>query len=113
MEIKRGDVYYVDLSNDTIGSVQGGCRPVVIISNNTGNHYSPVVIGCPITSKHKDLYKTNPIPTHCKIQLLKPSLVLTEQIFTIDKSQLGEFIRSLTNEEMNNIDKCLKVSVGL
>lgn len=109
--MKRGEVYYADLS-PVIGSEQGGLRPVLIIQNDTGNKYSPTTIAAAITSKAE---KTD-MPTHVKIQvegLSKTSLVLLEQIRTIDKSRVKEKIAMLNQENMKLIDRALAISVGI
>lgn len=109
--MKRGEIYYADLS-PVIGSEQGGLRPVVIIQNNTGNKYSPTTIVAAITSKAE---KTD-MPTHVKIQvdgLNKKSLVLLEQLRTIDRSRLKERVALLEAKDMELIDRALAISVGV
>ena len=114
MTIKRGDMFYADLS-PVIGSEQGGIRPVVIIQNNLGNKYSPTVIAAAITSQTN---KTR-LPTHIEINsntegLKSNSVVLTEQIRTIDKSRLKEKIGHIDDAEvMSKINNALGVSFGL
>ncbi len=113
MTVKRGDIYYADLS-PVVGSEQGGVRPVLIVQNDVGNKYSPTVIAAAITSQ-KD--KTN-LPTHIKVDadgcgLSKDSIVLLEQVRTIDKQRLKEKMGSLDVSSMNAIDKALSVSFGL
>ena len=108
-EIKRGDIYKADLS-PVVGSEQGGIRPVVIVQNDMGNRYSPTIIVVPITTR---LNKKN-LPTHTKINnssLLKESIALMEQIRTIDKSRLIEFIGVLNESEMNRITEALRISI--
>lgn len=111
--IKRGDIYYADLS-PVVGSEQGGVRPVLIIQNDVGNRYSPTVIAAAITSR---MEKTK-LPTHIDITsadagLAKDSVVLAEQIRTLDKKRLRERIGHLDNIIMNNVDTALSVSFGL
>ena len=109
--MKRGDIYYADLS-PVIGSEQGGLRPVLIIQNDVGNKYSPTTIVAAITSK-KDRVE---MPTHVKIKvegLSKESLVLLEQIRTIDKCRVKERITVIDSNGMKVIDKALAISVGL
>ena len=109
--MKRGEIYYADLS-PVVGSEQGGVRPVLIIQNDTGNKYSPTTIVAAITSKQE---KTE-MPTHVKIQvngLNKQSLVLLEQLRTIDKSRVKEKITMLDIDKMKSVDKALAISVGL
>ncbi|MFP3152923.1 type II toxin-antitoxin system PemK/MazF family toxin [Lachnospiraceae bacterium ZAX-1] len=111
-QVKRGDIYYADLS-PTRGSEQGGVRPVLILQNDTGNRYSPTVITAPITSK---IFEKAELPTHCLVDtgvLDKPSLVLLEQIRTIDKVRLKEFQGVLSAKEMAGIDQALAISLGL
>lgn len=113
MNIKRGEIYYADLS-PVVGSEQGGVRPVLIIQNDIGNRYSPTVIAAAITSQ-KD--KTN-LPTHISVGaegcgLAKDSIVLLEQVRTIDKQRLKEKMGSLDTTSMGLVDKALSVSFGL
>ena len=112
LEIKRGDIYYADLS-ESQGSEQGGIRPVLVMSNNVGNRYSPTVIVAAITSQSK-----NYIPTHFRLSAredvsLKASTVMTEQLRTLDRSRLLEYAGSLSPEEMKTANAALAISVGL
>ncbi|MBC8560712.1 type II toxin-antitoxin system PemK/MazF family toxin [Fumia xinanensis] len=111
--IKRGDLYYADL-NPVIGSEQGGYRPVLVIQNDIGNQYSPTMIVAPITSQI--IHKSH-LPTHVRLlrvpPLKKDSIILLEQIRTIDRERLGEFIGSLNDILMKQVDYALAVSVGL
>ena len=111
-EIKRGDIYYADLS-PVVGSEQGGVRPVLIIQNNIGNKYSPTVIVSAITSQ---INKAK-IPTHIelasnKYNLAKDSVVLLEQIRTIDKRRLQEKITSLDEVKMKEVNRAILISLG-
>ena len=111
--MKRGDIFYADLS-PVVGSEQGGIRPVLIIQNDVGNRYSPTVICAAITSQ---INKAK-LPTHieidcCKYSLVKDSVVLLEQIRTIDKKRLREKIGHLNGDLMRKINKALLVSIGL
>ena len=114
MVVKRGDMFYADLS-PVVGSEQGGIRPVVIIQNNVGNKHSPTVIAAAVTSQTGK----SKLPTHIEIGpqeggLKEESLVLTEQIRTIDKSRLKEKIGHIENEEIiSKINNALGVSFGL
>lgn len=113
MIIKRGDMYYADLS-PVVGSEQGGIRPVLIIQNDVGNKYSPTVIAAAITSQTNK----NRLPTHIKLNpstsgLMKNSVVLTEQIRTIDKSRLMEKIGQVDDVVMNKVNSALGISFGL
>lgn len=111
-EIKRGDIFYADLS-PVIGSEQGGVRPVLVIQNDVGNKYSPTVIICAITSK----IEKAKIPTHIELSaieygLQKDSVALLEQIRTIDKKRLQEKIGSVNEYKMKQIDSALLISLG-
>jgi mRNA interferase MazF len=111
--IKRGDIYYADLS-PVIGSEQGGVRPVLIVQNDIGNKYSPTVIAAAITSQ---INKAK-LPTHIEISaleygLLKDSVILLEQIRTIDKKRLREKIGRLDDELMDKVNEALSISFGL
>ncbi|NLX92055.1 MAG: type II toxin-antitoxin system PemK/MazF family toxin [Firmicutes bacterium] len=113
MEIKRGFIFYADLS-PVVGSEQGGFRPVLIIQNNVGNKYSPTVIVAAITSQ---IQKAK-LPTHVELQagrhgLEKDSVVLLEQIRTIDKQRLQQKITELDDVIMNSVNDALKISLGL
>ena len=112
MQIKRGDMFYADLS-PVVGSEQGGIRPVIIIQNDVGNKYSPTVIAAAITSQTG---KTK-LPTHIEINsslsgLKNNSVVLAEQIRTIDKSRLGQYICHMRNEDIEKLDSMIMVSIG-
>ncbi len=113
MNIVRGDIYYADL-RPVVGSEQGGIRPVLIIQNDLGNRYSPTVICAAITSK---LNKTK-LPTHIAISakeydIVRDSVILLEQIRTIDKSRLSDKVCHLNKDTMELIDRALKVSLAL
>ncbi len=109
----RGSLFYADLG-DGIGSEQKGFRPVVIIQNNMGNRHSPTVIVAAVTSKTKSKAK---LPTHYYIGtecgLGRPSVVLLEQLRTIDKRRLGEYIGRLPVLQMQGLDHALAISIGL
>lgn len=111
--IKRGDIFYADLS-PVIGSEQGGVRPVLVVQNDIGNKYSPTVIAAAITSQ---INKAK-LPTHIEISaqeygLLKDSVILMEQIRTIDKKRLREKIGRLDDELMDRVNEALTISFGL
>lgn len=113
MNVKRGDIYYADLS-PVVGSEQGGVRPVLIIQNDVGNKYSPTVIAAAITSKK---FK-NDLPTHIKVNaissgLQQDSIVLLEQVRTLDKTRLREHMGSLLPQDMTRVNDALSVSFGL
>ena len=113
MQIKRGDIYYADLS-PVIGSEQGGVRPVVIVQNDVGNKFSPTVIISAITSQ---INKAK-LPTHIEIDasrynLIKNSVVLLEQIRTIDKKRLREKISHIDNSLMEKVNEGLKISLSV
>jgi len=111
--IKRGDIYYADLS-PVVGSEQGGVRPVLIVQNDIGNKYSPTVIAAAITSQ---INKAK-LPTHIEISaqeygLQKDSVILLEQIRTIDKKRLREKIGHLDEELMDKVNEAIGISFGL
>ncbi|HIU56654.1 MAG TPA: type II toxin-antitoxin system PemK/MazF family toxin [Candidatus Ornithomonoglobus merdipullorum] len=113
MTVKRGDIYYADLS-PVVGSEQGGIRPVLIIQNDVGNKYSPTVIAAAITSR---INKAK-MPTHIELSaneygLNKDSVILLEQIRTIDKRRLREKIGRIDGAMMNRVNSALSVSFGL
>ncbi|MBQ3124767.1 MAG: type II toxin-antitoxin system PemK/MazF family toxin [Clostridia bacterium] len=113
MTVKRGDIYYADLS-PVVGSEQGGIRPVLIVQNDVGNKYSPTIIAAAITSK---INKAK-MPTHIELSaneygLNKDSVVLLEQIRTIDKQRLKEKIGKLDADMMTRVDKALFISFGM
>lgn len=113
MNIRRGDIYFADL-RPVVGSEQGGVRPVLIIQNDMGNRHSPTVICAAITSK---MNKAK-LPTHIalevnKYNLIKDSVILLEQIRTIDKSRLREKVCHLDEEILKQINDALCVSLGL
>lgn len=113
MIVKRGDIFYADLS-PVIGSEQGGIRPVLIIQNDVGNRYSPTVICAAITSQ---INKAK-LPTHIEVDshnysLSKDSVILLEQLRTIDKRRLREKIGFLDEPMMDKVNKGLVISLGL
>ena len=113
MVIKRGDIFYADL-RPVVGSEQGGIRPVLIIQNDTGNRHSPTVICAAITSK---MNKAK-LPTHvgidaCHYDIVKDSVILLEQLRTIDKKRLKDKVCHLDNEIINQVDKALRVSLEM
>ena len=109
-EIRRGDIYYANLS-PTIGCEQGGVRPVLIIQNNIGNLYSPTVIVAPITGKAKKWLPTHVI-LHCT-GLYKRSCVMLEQLRTIDKDRLLGYIGSIEQSQIHKINEAAQLSLGL
>ena len=106
MDIKRGEIYFAELGSDNIGSEQSGTRPVLIIQNNIGNRFSPTVIVACVTSK---IFK-NEIPTHVRWE---NSLILCEQIKTIDKSRLGYKIGALQAGDLEKVNRALRLSIGV
>lgn len=110
---RRGDIYYVDL-NPVIGSEQGGSRPVVVIQNNSGNRHAPTLIVAMFTSKTS---KNGQLPTHYLLKenpaLDEPSVVLLEQLRTIDKRRVREYLGRTSKREMLAIDKALVKSLSL
>ncbi len=113
MSVRRGDIYYADLS-PVIGSEQGGIRPVLIIQNDVGNKYSPTVIAAAITSKTEK----SKLPTHIdvyaeKYGLARDSVILLEQVRTLDKKRLKEKMGHLDEDVMNRVNDAITVSFGL
>lgn len=113
MMVKRGDIYYADLS-PVVGSEQGGIRPVLIVQNDVGNKFSPTVIAAAITSQRDK----NNLPTHIQVSasncgLDKDSIVLLEQVRTLDKKRLKERMGNLDDRDMARINQALSVSFGL
>lgn len=113
MEVLRGDVFYANL-NPVVGSEQGGTRPVLIIQNDIGNRYSPTVIVSAITSR----IRKAKLPTHVEIgaeqsELDKDSVILLEQIRTLDKKRLERKITSLDPDIIEEVDKAIEISLGL
>jgi mRNA interferase MazF len=111
--VKRGDIYYADLS-PVVGSEQGGVRPVLIVQNDTGNRFSPTVIAAAITSQ----INKSRLPTHIELSaqkygLSRDSVVLLEQIRTLDKRRLREKMGRVDDELMNRVDLAIAVSFGL
>ena len=113
MFVKRGDIFYADLS-PVVGSEQGGVRPVLIVQNDVGNKFSPTVIAAAITSRQDK----NNLPTHIEVDangcgLAKDSVVLLEQVRTLDKTRLREKMGTLDNKDMGKVNEALSVSFGL
>ena len=112
VNIRRGDIYYADL-RPVVGSEQGGIRPVLIIQNDVGNRHSPTVICAAITSKMKAK-----LPTHVEIgagkyEIVKDSVILLEQLRTIDKRRLRERVCHLDEEALRQVDRALQISLEL
>ena len=113
MTIRRGDVYYADLS-PVVGSEQGGIRPVLIVQNDIGNRHSPTVIVAAITSQ----INKSKLPTHVELssrryEMVKDSVILLEQLRTIDKRRLKERVCHLDGEILTKVDKALEISLEL
>ncbi|HBK84865.1 MAG TPA: PemK family transcriptional regulator [Firmicutes bacterium] len=113
MSIKRGDVFFADL-NPVVGSEQGGMRPVLVVQNDVGNKYSPTVIVAAITSQ----IEKGKLPTHVEVSadessLEKDSVILLEQIRTIDKQRLAQKVAHLEFEIMERVNEALEISLGL
>lgn len=113
MLVKRGEIYYADLS-PVVGSEQGGVRPVLIVQNDIGNKHSPTVIAAAITSQKEK----NKLPTHIELNasscgLAKDSVVLLEQVRTLDKRRLKERMGELDSDAMTQVNNALSVSFGL
>ena len=113
MLVRRGEIYYADLS-PVVGSEQGGIRPVLIVQNDVGNRHSPTVIAAAITSRQDK----NRLPTHISVRadrcgLAKDSIILAEQIRTLDKRRLRERAGQITAADQKRVDQALDVSLGL
>lgn len=111
--ILRGEIYRAQL-DPVLGSEQGGMRPVLIVQNNVGNRYSPTVIALPVTSR----MSKSRLPTHVEVQpgkcgLLKPSIILAEQVRTLDKQRLHEKLGCADTKTMAEVDKALRMSLQL
>ena len=110
--IRRGDLFYADL-NPVVGSEQGGIRPVLVIQNDVGNHFSPTVVAAAITSRKAK----NSLPTHILLEnvpgLAPTSLLLLEQLRTIDRKRLRGYIRRISKEKMLEVDAALAISIGI
>ena len=110
--IRRGDLFYADL-NPVVGSEQGGIRPVLVIQNDVGNHFSPTVVAAAITSRKAK----NSLPTHIlleNVQGLAPtSLLLLDQLRTIDRKRLRGYIGRISKEKMLEVDAALAISIGI
>ena len=111
--VRRGEIYYADLS-PVVGSEQGGMRPVLIVQNDVGNRYSPTVIAAAITSQQNKAR----LPTHIEIEartygLSKDSIVLLEQVRTLDKRRLRERMGCLDERAMQRVDNAIAISLGL
>lgn len=109
----RGDIYLVDLGTN-IGSEQGECRPVLLVQNDIGNHFGPTLIVAPVSSRY---WKKSKQPTHTLIEgiqnLSSPSVVLTEQLLTIDKVRVMKYLGKVPEDQMQNVNKAVMVSLGL
>ena len=108
LKVKRGQIYYADLS-PVIGSEQGGMRPVLIIQNDIGNTHSPTTIVACITSAQTK----SKLPTHVDFPLFKDSIVLLEQLRTIDKRRLKNLIAQASADTMAQVDNAIKISLGV
>ena len=110
--IRRGDLFYADL-NPVVGSEQGGIRPVLVIQNDVGNHFSPTVVAAAITSRKAK----NSLPTHIILEnvpgLAPTSLLLLEQLRTIDRKRLRGYMGRISKEKMLEIDAALAISIGI
>ena len=110
--IRRGDLFYADL-NPVVGSEQGGIRPVLVIQNDVGNHFSPTVVAAAITSRKAK----NSLPTHILLEnvpgLAPTSLLLLEQLRTIDRKRLRGYIGRISKEKMLEVDVALTISIGI
>ena len=110
--VHRGEIYYADL-NPVVGSEQGGIRPVLILQNEVGNWFSPTVIVAAMTARGGKAHLPTHVPVGTDSGLRRPSLVLAEQVRTIDKSRLLERVGSLSPEEQKQVDRALLISFAL
>ncbi len=110
--IKRGDIYYADLS-PVVGSEQGGLRPVLIVQNDVGNKFSPTVIAAAITSQTNKTKLPTHIPLDDKCGLSKESVILLEQMRTLDKTRLKEKMGHINDHLMSQVNHAISVSLGL
>ena len=110
--VHRGEIYYADL-NPVVGSEQGGIRPVLILQNEVGNWFSPTVIVAAMTARGSKVHLPTHVPVGTDSGLRRPSLVLAEQVRTIDKSRLLERVGSLSPEEQKQVDRALLISFAL
>lgn len=113
VQIRRGDIFYADL-NPVIGSEQGGIRPVLVLQNNVGNDYSPTTIVAAVTSR----IRKAKLPTHVELPssagvLPADSVILTEQVRTIDRSRLRQKVSALDAKLMERVDRAIEISLGL
>lgn len=108
MQVYRGDIFYVEDNYRTEGSEQRPGRHALVVSNNTGNYHSDIVSIVFLTTQPK-----KDLPTHCQIMSKLPSIALCEQVVTISQSRLGDYIRTATDAEMKEVDKCLIIALGL
>lgn len=108
IEVYRGDIFYVKKTGPVTGSEQDAGRPAVIVSNEYGNEYSTIVEVVYLTKQEK-----TPLPTHCTVVCKVKSTALCEQIYTVSKDRLGDFVKACTADEMAAIDRCLMISLGL
>lgn len=108
MQIFRGDIFYIENNYHNDGATISGSRPAVVVSNNIGNKHAEFIEVVYLTSRDK-----KPLPTHANVICKVPSIALCEQIHSVHKDRLGDFIRSCTAEEMKDIDKALLCSLGL
>ena len=110
--VHRGEIYYADL-NPVVGSEQGGIRPVLILQNEVGNWFSPTVIVAAMTAKGSKVHLPTHVPVGTDSGLRRPSIVLAEQVRTIDKSRLLERVGMLPPEKQEQVDRALRISFAL
>lgn len=108
MDYRRGDIFFIKNNKTLTGSEMQGSRPAIIVSNDMGNEHSPNVTVVWLTSREK-----NQLPTHCMIKAQTLSTVLCESVNTVSKERIERYVRSLTDKEMEDIDRCLMVALGL
>lgn len=108
MEVYRGDIFYIEDNYRTEGSEQRPGRPALVVSNDTGNYHSDIVSIVWLTTAEK-----KPLPTHCKVLSRTLSTAICEQVVTISQNRLGEYIRTASEAEMKEVDRCLMIALGL
>lgn len=108
MEVYRGDIFYIQNTGYNVGSEQNSGRPAIIVSNDMGNEHAPVVSMVYLTTQQK-----KPLPTHVPVICKQESTALCEQIYTVSKERLGDYIRTASDEEMRQIDIALATSLGI
>lgn len=111
-EVRRGDIFYADMG-ENVGSEQNGMRPVLVLQNDVGNEHSPTIIIAVLTSKVKKMYMPTHVYVGARFGLKEESVVLTEQISTIDRRRLRGFVGSMDRPMMSKVEQAIHISLGL